>query len=406
AIEGELDLEKHPEEDFHIFDLGKRQFFTLTTNVSNDGEPAYLPNLYISHDKAIDLSVSESNRSSYHCVPVKRGLLHCNLDNPLVNSTGPLRLVFKPSGFAFKNRYIDLIAWVNSTSKELRPRNNRIKFVLEVKRRAEISITGTAEPEQVFYSGDVVGESAIETLDEIGTEVVHNYLVDNRGPWRVDKLLVEIQWPYQVENNKKEGKWLLYLTDIPIVDGDGECDVNPEYVNPLVLYHKQLDVEDEASWGNERLTGVTPPSVSTTTKVTKVSKSSSKKVITSKKTYTKKESKHSSVSSSNFEEEDYDDYEGSGAYGRGGGTRTYNRVSRKVYTSPKNKIKTDKDSSIDYGTDEYENYDTFFSEKERERERDRFDGNRNVDGHSRYDVTHTRRVYTDSDTSGSDLVTD
>lgn len=82
-----------------------------------------------------------------------------------------------------------------------------------------LTFNRSAEPEQVSYSGEVVGESAIKVLDEIGTKVVHKYLIDNRGPWRVDEFKVQIHWPYQTENNKKEGKWLLYMTDIPVVDG-------------------------------------------------------------------------------------------------------------------------------------------------------------------------------------------
>ena len=53
----------------------------------------------------------------------------------------------------------------------------------------------------------------------LGAEVFHKYVVDNRGPWRVDYVDVEILWPYQVENNRPQGKWLLYLTGVPTVDG-------------------------------------------------------------------------------------------------------------------------------------------------------------------------------------------
>jgi hypothetical protein len=30
---------------------------------------------------------------------------------------------------------------------------------------------------------------------------------------------VHIEWPFQVANNKPQGKWLLYLEDIPTVEG-------------------------------------------------------------------------------------------------------------------------------------------------------------------------------------------
>lgn len=75
-------------------------------------------------------------------------------------------------------------------------------------------------PEQVFYGGEVVGESAIEYLEQIGMEVTHKYNIDNGGPWRVDEFQVEVEWPHQVENGKEKGKWLLYMTEPPIVDGE------------------------------------------------------------------------------------------------------------------------------------------------------------------------------------------
>ena len=77
-----------------------------------------------------------------------------------------------------------------------------------------------ATPEQVFYGGEVIGESAIKYLHEIGEDITHKYVVENRGPWRVDELQVEVLWPYQVENGKDKGKWLLYMTEHPTVDGE------------------------------------------------------------------------------------------------------------------------------------------------------------------------------------------
>lgn len=56
--------------------------------------------------------------------------------------TEPLKLVFKPSGLPFKNRYMELDVWVNSTSQELNEGDNMLKYFIDVKRKAEISISG------------------------------------------------------------------------------------------------------------------------------------------------------------------------------------------------------------------------------------------------------------------------
>jgi integrin alpha 7 len=70
----------------------------------------------------------------------------------------------------------------------------------------------------VFYGGVVRGESAIKYRDEVGTRVLHTYQVFNNGPWKVNQLEVHIDWPYQVANNKPQGKWLLYMDEKPVVE--------------------------------------------------------------------------------------------------------------------------------------------------------------------------------------------
>ena len=63
------------------------------------------------------------------------------------------------------------------------------------------------------------------------------FLVINGGPSEVDVLTVDIAWPHQVENGRRQGKWLLYLTDHPqLKNGRGDCFLPPGYqANPLNL---------------------------------------------------------------------------------------------------------------------------------------------------------------------------
>lgn len=77
----------------------------------------------------------------------------------------------------------------------------------------------TSKSQWAYYGGPVIGESAIKHLHEIGPKVFHIYEVFNEGPWRVSALDVKIRWPYEVANDKPHGKWLLYLEDIPSVQG-------------------------------------------------------------------------------------------------------------------------------------------------------------------------------------------
>ena len=115
--------------------------------------------------------------------------------------------------------------------------------------------SSVGRPDQVFYGGEVLPE--IRYRDEIGQAVMHSYEIYNGGPWKVPYLQVVVSWPYQVENGKQIGKWLLYMDERPTVDGksralcssydrecivcnlietgDGECIMDPKQVNILDL---------------------------------------------------------------------------------------------------------------------------------------------------------------------------
>lgn len=79
-------------------------------------------------------------------------------------------------------------------------------------------------PEQVFFGGEL--QSTIKYRDEIGQPLLHSYEIYNAGPWKVPFLSVIVSWPYQVENGKPIGKWLLYMDETPKVDGINN-DANP-----------------------------------------------------------------------------------------------------------------------------------------------------------------------------------
>jgi hypothetical protein len=95
------------------------------------------------------------------------------------------------------------------------------------------------EPEKSFYGGTIVGESAIKTLAEIGPKIVHQYDIWNAGPWKASEFYVDIWWPHQVENKKRQGKWLLYLEQPPVLDGDGNCSLPADVTDVLNLRSKR-----------------------------------------------------------------------------------------------------------------------------------------------------------------------
>ena len=64
---------------------------------------------------------------------------------------------------------------------------------------------------------ELKGESAMKYVEEIGNKVMHHYVIKNNGTWKVSNLRVEFEWPFQVANDKEQGKWLLYMDERPTI---------------------------------------------------------------------------------------------------------------------------------------------------------------------------------------------
>ena len=215
----------------------------LDVDVENLGEAAYEAGLDISFSSSlsyIGLGLgSEVNAPNL----VNSSYLTVDLGNPFkgASSNGAnkakIRLRFSPASVI--NQTLIRFDFLARTTSELAVSSDTFLHCVVVK-RAELQINGRGEPEAVFFGSPgatVRGESAMQDVAEIGPLVDHRYIVKNYGPSMVDVLTVRIGWPFQVENNKPQGKWLLYLTSHPLVkNGAGSCRLPPgHFPNPLNL---------------------------------------------------------------------------------------------------------------------------------------------------------------------------
>ncbi|XP_076754708.1 multiple edematous wings [Xylocopa sonorina] len=215
--------------------LGEREELVVDVNVSNVGESAYEAQLFIVHSQSLNYIASKSN-DSVICNLHNATIVSCSIGNPfkkdkLVN----IQVRFDPKELEDSKSQLEFVVFANSTSKEIKEKEP-IKLRAIVLKRAELSIKGSAKIEWAFYGGPVVGESAIKHLHEVGPKVSHVYEIFNEGPWRASSLEVRISWPYEVANDKAHGKWLLYLEELPTVQGDGVCILpSGQIPNPLML---------------------------------------------------------------------------------------------------------------------------------------------------------------------------
>lgn len=234
-----LDMDRTRKTDEFDLILGKRNEIHLKATVTNEQDSAYEAQLFILHPKTV--TYIATSKSTIVCNSFNETCIACTLGNPMKrDTTASVTVRFEPSGLDDSTSNLDFRVFTNSTSKQITPRED-VLLKANIVKKAEVSIVGTAKPEQAFYGGEAKGESAMESINDIGTAVEHIYEVYNDGPWRATFMEVYVDWPHQVANDKEQGKWLLYPEDLPQIEGGGggTCSIIGEgAVNPLNLERK------------------------------------------------------------------------------------------------------------------------------------------------------------------------
>ncbi|KAG8124921.1 hypothetical protein E2320_020203, partial [Naja naja] len=103
---------------------------------------------------------------------------------------------------------INLKLETTSNQTNLKPVTAKAKVVIELL----LSLTGVAKPSQVYFGGNIIGESAMKSEHEIGSLIEYEFRITNLGkPLKTfGTAFLEIMWPKELRG----GKWLLYLVSI------------------------------------------------------------------------------------------------------------------------------------------------------------------------------------------------
>ncbi|XP_071446046.1 integrin alpha-PS1 isoform X1 [Hetaerina americana] len=221
--------------------LGQLREISLNVTVRNDGESAYETQLFVTHHSNLSYIGRKTEGKQFPCDPFNKTTVVCSIGNPFKKgSSGSVLLRFDPKGLDDTTSLLEFVVLVNSTSDDMNDEGPKTLQASVVK-KAELSLKGSARPEQVLYGGVIKGESAMVYFDDVGSRVIHTYQVFNNGPWKASKVDIYIEWPFQVANNKPQGKWLLYLEEEPTIEsrGGGQCDMIAGQVNPLGLKVRQ-----------------------------------------------------------------------------------------------------------------------------------------------------------------------
>ncbi|KAM9010456.1 integrin alpha-6 isoform 2-T2 [Ara ararauna] len=195
---------------------------TVTNNPSDpknpqkDGEDAYEAKLIATFPDSLTYSAFREMRGypekQLTCGANQNGSqAECELGNPFKrNSNVTFYLILSTTKVNVDTTDLDINLKLETTSSQVNstPITASAKVVLELL----LSLTGVAKPSQVYFGGNIIGESAMKSEDNIGNLIEYEFRVTNLGrPLKTfGTASLDIQWPKEISN----GKWLLYLMKI------------------------------------------------------------------------------------------------------------------------------------------------------------------------------------------------
>ncbi|CAI9741711.1 integrin alpha-PS1-like isoform X2 [Octopus vulgaris] len=225
--------------------------------VTNSKEPAY--------DTKLNLKVPENviyqgvdygeSKQPVECSSKKNDVIVCDrLGNPFLPKTELTFIVKLVIQDAKPTNFLNLEVNLTTISEEQTPEDNEVDIAFEMLIITDIQVTGQSSPEQVVYTGNALGESAMKNEDDIGPVVSHIYDVYNKGSGTVPQSKLTIEWPYELASDEDHGKHLLYLLQPPKVEEGKVTCRHPTIINPasIKLSGKKATTNKVVSYNRKR----------------------------------------------------------------------------------------------------------------------------------------------------------
>ncbi|XP_073489990.1 integrin alpha-6 isoform X2 [Aquarana catesbeiana] len=185
-------------------------------NPTADGDDAHEARLIVDMPSTLSFSSvsfpTNQQEKQVLCVPsVNRTTVECDLANPFKrNANVTFYLVMSTNEITVDTKELQIPLKLETTSSQpdLGPVVAKARVVVELL----LSVSGVADPSQVYFGGSVVGESGMKTEDDIGSLVNFDFRITNFGrPLKaLGAAFLDIYWPKEIMN----GKWLLYIVKI------------------------------------------------------------------------------------------------------------------------------------------------------------------------------------------------
>uniref|UniRef100_A0A7N6F602 Integrin subunit alpha 7 n=1 Tax=Anabas testudineus TaxID=64144 RepID=A0A7N6F602_ANATE len=220
-----------------VFSLSDQRLVVLEITVTNmpsdplhpeeDGDDAHAAQLNISLPDTLSYAGSRIP-PQMRCQANQNGSqVECDLGNPVKRDTKVRKQnqqnFYISSGRRHKRNVLHVVLDFYS------PVTAFAKVVIEL----PLSVSGLARPHQLFFSGTVKGESAMTSLEDVGSPVDFEFVVANPGKvlQTLGSAFLNIMWPYELANEK----WLLYPASLTF-EGHPDTQCTPTgALNPLKL---------------------------------------------------------------------------------------------------------------------------------------------------------------------------
>uniref|UniRef100_A0A673ZEW3 Integrin subunit alpha 7 n=1 Tax=Salmo trutta TaxID=8032 RepID=A0A673ZEW3_SALTR len=229
------------DEEVAVFSLSDQRSVVLEVTVTNmpsdplspeeDGDDAHAAQLLVTLPDT--LSYSGFRGQQVVCQANQNGSqAECELGNPLKrDAILKFYIILSTSAITIETTEltVNLLLATISEQRDLAPVTAVAKIIIELPLAVSV-------PHQLFFSGAVKGESAMETLDDVGSAVEFEFTVTNTGPslQTLGSAFLNIMWPHELSN----GKWLLYPTALHF-HGHPETPCTPHTsLNPRKFSHK------------------------------------------------------------------------------------------------------------------------------------------------------------------------
>ncbi|XP_068605398.1 integrin alpha-6-like [Brachionichthys hirsutus] len=217
-----------------VISLSDQKDIALEVKVTNhNGDDAYEASVVASFPRSLTYSTFRAlpQEGQVTCVANKNGSwADCELGNPFKrDSETTFYIIMGTSGISHNTTELEVDLQLETTSDQ--QKISSVKAKVKVALLLQLSVTGQAQPSQVYFAGEVKGEGAMKTEAEIGNAITHQFRIINLGKRLGDlgTATLDIDWPKETE----QGKWLLYLMKISSTGVEHmECSPKGE-VNPL-----------------------------------------------------------------------------------------------------------------------------------------------------------------------------